>query len=86
MKKMSIAECRSREVDQLAALRNENLTEAQTAEARKIMNSFYRLCGLCERNLYLANDEYWHNKPYTAESEAKEASRNNLHKELHRTS
>ena len=41
--------------------------------ARKIINSYYRLCGLSYRVCELQNDEYWHNKPYTQDQEAKEA-------------
>lgn len=72
MTKLTIAQCREREVIRLAQYKDNNPTEAQINEARHIMNSFYRLCGLCERNLYLANDSYWHDKPSTKASEERE--------------
>lgn len=42
------------------------------AEASKLMNSYYRLCALCERNLYLSNDETTCNLKSTKESEERE--------------
>lgn len=73
MRKMSIAELREKEVYRLATFKNENPTNEDIANARKIMNSFYRLCGLCEKNLYLANDEKWCNTRYTRDSEERES-------------
>ena len=67
MAKMTIAQLREREVEHLASLGNGSIPEA-----KRIMNSYYRLCGLCEANLYLANCERTCNTKYTAESEAKE--------------
>lgn len=72
MARMTIAQMRERELDRLVAYKTDDPTEADYAEARRLMNSFYRLCGLSERNLYLANNERTCNSKYTAESEAKE--------------
>ena len=70
--KMTIAQMREKELHRLAAYKNAEPSGEDIAEARKIMNSYYRLCGLCERNLNLANDARWHDKPYTKQSEARE--------------
>ena len=67
MKKLSIAKLREIEVERLAAMYDGNIQAA-----RKIMNSFYRLCGLCETNLYLANDERTCNRPSTKASAERE--------------
>lgn len=64
---MTTAQLRAREVERLASFGNGNV-----AEAKQIMNSYYRLCGLCETNLYLANTEITCNSSYTLKSEAKE--------------
>jgi len=63
---------REAEVLKLARFKNAEPTAEDIAEARRNMNSFYRLCGLAERNLYLSNDERTANRRSTAESEAKE--------------
>lgn len=70
--KMTIAQMRERELERLVAFKTDDPTEADFDEARSIMNSFYRLCGLCETNLYLANNERTCNSRYTAESEERE--------------
>lgn len=72
MRKMSIAELREKEVYRLASYRENEPSAEIIADARKIMNSFYRLCGLCEKNLYLANDERTCNSRYCKESEKRE--------------
>lgn len=41
-------------------------------DARHTMNSYYRLCGLSGRVFELVNNEYFYDKPYTKELEAKE--------------
>lgn len=69
---MTIREQREREVQRLARYKTEDPTEADVQEARRLMNSFYRLCGLCETNLYLQNDERRHNTRYAHESEKRE--------------
>ena len=72
MARMTIAQLREREVRNLAKFKSENPTVDDIREARRNMNSFYRLCGLCERNLYLSNDEYSANRASTHRSEARE--------------
>lgn len=81
MAKMTIAQSREREVFHLATFKTENPTAADIAEARRNMNSYYRLCGLAERNLYLANNERTCNRRSTAESEERESK---WHKRLDR--
>ena len=71
MAKMTIAQQRERAVYQLAQRKNPTPTEQDIQNARRTMNSFYRLCGLDEQLLYLENDERTHNKPYTLEKAAK---------------
>lgn len=73
MAKMTIAQLREREVKRLALLKTSTPTEQDYNEARKNMNSFYRLCGLCETNLNLANDERRCNSSYTKRSEERES-------------
>ncbi len=71
MKKMSIAELRSREVYKLAGMDAKNDIITAITEAKKLMNSFYRFCGLEETLLYLQNDERTCNSGYTAKLELK---------------
>lgn len=69
----TIAEMRQKEVCRLAEMKKNPTTASEDiAEAKKIMNSFYRLCGLCETNLYLANNERTCNTKRTAKSEERE--------------
>lgn len=70
--KMTIAELRERELTRLVSFKTNNPTNEDFNEARRNMNSFYRLCGLCERNLYLANDERTCNRFSTKQSEERE--------------
>lgn len=67
MARKTIAQLRETQVEKLAAMHDGNLDAA-----RKIMNSYYRMCGLCETNLYLANDEQIYNPRTLAASEARE--------------
>lgn len=73
MARMTIAQLREREVDKLVAFKTDNPTTEDYREARRNMNSFYRLCGLCETNLYLTNDERTANRRSTATSEERES-------------
>ena len=57
MAKMTIAQQREREVVRLASAKSPEYTESDLREARRLMNSFYRLAGLDERLLYLENTE-----------------------------
>lgn len=72
MARMTIAQLRAREVDRLVLFKTKHPTEGDYEEARRNMNSFYRLCGLSETNLYLSNNERSANSRYTKESEARE--------------
>jgi hypothetical protein len=69
---MSIAQIRERNVLRLAELHNENPTDADILEAKRLMNSYYRLVGLSESNLYRSNNEWTCNSRYTAEQEDRE--------------
>ena len=66
---MTIAELRRREVRRLADYNR----DVDYEEACRLMNSFYRLCGLSERNLEMANDENKYNPVRLAKSEARES-------------
>lgn len=66
---MTIAELRRREVRRLAEFNR----DVEYENASRLMNSFYRLCGLCERNLEMANDSTIYNAKRLAKSEARES-------------
>ena len=70
--RFTIAQLRERELDRLVKYKTNTPTESDYSEARRIMNSFYRLCGLSERNLYLSNSERMCNSRYAREMEDKE--------------
>lgn len=72
MRQPTIAELREREVKRLVSFKSDNPTDADYKEAKMLMNSFYRLCGLSEKNLYLSNDERTCNLRSTKISEEKE--------------
>lgn len=72
MARMTIAQMRKKELDRLVSYKTDDPKEEDYAEARRLMNSFYRLCGLCETNLYLANNERTCDSTYTKESEERE--------------
>ena len=72
MARLTVAQLREREVKRLAAFKNPEPTDEDIQEARRNMNSFYRLCGLSERNLYLQNDERSHSTRYAKECEERE--------------
>jgi len=67
-----IKDLRENEVLRLAAMHDSNYTEDDYRTAKRLMNSFYRLCGLCESNLYRSNDEFLCNSRYTQELENRE--------------
>lgn len=69
MRKPTIAEQREKAVYILAQRKEENPTPETIAIARRIMNSYYRLCGLDERLLYLENNERTCNSRYTEQQE-----------------
>ena len=74
MARMTIAQLREKEIDRLVSFRTNEPTEQDYEHARRLMNSFYRLCGLAERNLYLANDERTCNRKSTHDSEERESA------------
>lgn len=71
MAKMTIAQLREKAIEKLAARKTDNPTEQDYQDARRVMNSYYRLCGLEENLLSLQNDPNTCDKWYTAEKEAK---------------
>lgn len=73
MAKMTIAQMREREVRRLAEYHADVPTKEDLNEARRLMNSFYRLCGLAETNLYLANDPEKYSPKRLKASEEKES-------------
>ena len=74
MARMTIAQLREREVDRLAHYHAEEPSEDDYKVARKLMNSFYRLCGIADTNLYLANNEHTCNSSYTRMNEERESA------------
>ena len=79
MARMTIAQLREKEVERLARYKTDEPTEDDIKEARRCMNSFYRLCGIDERLLYLENDARFCDKPYTKRLDEK---RDKWHKRL----
>ena len=69
---MTIAEMRAKEVRRLAEYRNENPTAEDLAKAKRMMNSFYRLCGLAERNSIMANVEELYDQKKLERSEQRQ--------------
>lgn len=69
MKKPTIAELRAKEVTRLAYIIAAKTPNADGCGdiARNFMNRYYRLAGMCDRLLYLENDEHTANTRYTAE-------------------
>lgn len=65
MSRLTIAERREKQVESLLRFRTDSPTDVERREAHRLMNSYYRLCGLCETNLYLSNDSRMHNKAST---------------------
>ena len=83
MRKKTVAELREAALPRLASLSSNSDCMIAYANARKAMNAFYRLCGLCERALHVDCDS----RLYTLErSEAMdkkvEASRNRVNNYL----
>lgn len=80
---MTIAELRAREVHKLARWKTPMVTLEDIDAARRIMNSFYRLCGLLNRLLILENDERTCNRRSTREASNRALSwTRRLNKEL----
>ena len=77
MARMTIAQQRERDVEYIAHVYSGEWTEEEPnderiAAARKLMNSFYRLNGLAERNFYYSNDSRLYDRPWVHESENRE--------------
>ena len=72
MRKPTISELRERELSRLVSYKTDTPIQADFDEARRLMNSYYRLCGLSERNLYLTNNERTCNSRSTKQSEDRE--------------
>lgn len=82
MARMTVAQLRERELDRLVEYKTKNPTDEDYDEARRNMNSYYRLCGLSERNLEMQNNPILCNTGRAARSEYKEME---WHKRLNRT-
>lgn len=67
MAKMTIAQMRERDTEKLAEMTGD------LGRAKYLFNSYYRLCALSERNLYLSNTEATCNRASTRISEEREA-------------
>lgn len=72
MAQPTVAQMREKDVERLARMHSADPTEQDMNEAKRLFTSYYRLCGLSERNLYLQNDAKRHNTHYAKELEAKE--------------
>lgn len=77
MAQLTIAQMREKDVEYLAHFVNGEWNETEPTEekretAKRLMNSYYRLNVLCERNFYWTNDSVKHNKPWVKESEERE--------------
>lgn len=72
MRKPTIAEKRAREVWHLASFKNPEPTEADIVEAKRFMNSFYRLCALSKDNSEYENIESCCNSGWLKLNEQKE--------------
>lgn len=77
MARMTIAQLRERDVEYIAHFVNGEWnetepTEEKTENARRLMNSFYRLNGLAERNFYYSNDSRLHDRSWVKKSEERE--------------
>jgi exonuclease III len=70
--KLTVKQMRHIEAVKLACFKNPCPLPSDIAEATKWMNSFYRLCGLAERNLYADNDERTCNTRWHKEDEERE--------------
>ena len=68
MRQKTIHELREKELKVLVSLN----PELGAAHARKLMNSFYRLCGLSWQNLELENNERTCNTKYAQKQEERE--------------
>jgi len=65
MARLTIAQRRERELERLVRYKTDNPTEADYQQARRMMNSFYRLCALDYRVCELENDAATANRAST---------------------
>lgn len=85
MAQLTIAQLRERDVERLADIETVTLStrpreqhdttdtrEERLRTARRLMNSYYRLCALSYRNFHLRNDARRANTRYAHDSEARE--------------
>lgn len=80
---MTIAELRRKSAYTLAERKDSQPNDAQIQAATRLMNSYYRLCGLCDRLLYLENDKRTCNRHSTKRAEERrEKWSNRLNKQL----
>lgn len=68
----TVKEMREKSLMDMVARRWSDPTEEQTDEARKLMNSFYRLVGLSTRNFEADNDARTANKFWHRQNEVRE--------------
>ena len=71
MYRITIAQLRKQSAIDLAKCKALKPSAEEIQKAKSLMNSYYRLCGLDERLLYLANNERTCNSAYTKELEEK---------------
>lgn len=67
MRNLTVAESRAKELNKFSEKYNINYQDA-----KRIVNSFYRFCGLEETLLYRENDEKLCNSNYTKQLQEKE--------------
>lgn len=72
MRQRTIAEKREAELSKLVEFKTKTPTSDDYDEARRNMNSYYRLCGLSERNLEYQNNAMACNAWWVKESEDRE--------------
>jgi len=72
MQDKNTTQLRQYDLEKLAHFASKEPTDQEMAMAKRLMNSFYRLCRLAERNLYLATEEHTCNLKSTAASERRE--------------
>lgn len=72
MRTMTIAQLRKKSAIDLAERKVSRPSAEEIAKATSIMNSYYRLCGLDERLLYLESNERTYNSQFVKELEEKQ--------------
>ena len=72
MRRTTIREMRERELKTLVSFKTDKPKAEDWAEAKRLMNSYYRLCGLSRKNAYLQNDEKTCDSNYAKVNELRE--------------